>query len=47
LRADKDNTDELIAYLHDRVGRVSQEVMKIALSKYLLKNPRLPSKALY
>lgn len=46
LRADKDNTDELIALLHDRVGRVSQEVMKIALSKYLLKNPPPPLKGL-
>jgi len=42
LRADKDNTDDLIAHLHDRVGRVSQEVMKIALSKYLLKNTPPP-----
>jgi hypothetical protein len=42
LRADKDNTDDLIAYLHDRVGRVSQEVMKIAISKYLLKNTPPP-----
>jgi hypothetical protein len=42
LRADKDNTDQLIAYLHDRVGRVSQEVMKIAISKYLLKNTPPP-----
>lgn len=46
LRADKDNTDELIAYLHDRVGKVSQEVMKIALSKYLLKNTPPPLKGL-
>ena len=42
LRADKDNTDDLIAHLHDRVGRVSQEVMKIAISKYLLKNTPPP-----
>ncbi len=46
LRADKDNTDDLIALLHDRVGRVSQEVMKIAISKYLLKNTPPPLKGL-
>jgi hypothetical protein len=46
LRADKDNTDELIAYLHDRVGRVSQEVMKIAIRKYLLKNTPPPLEGL-
>jgi hypothetical protein len=46
LRADEDNAGVLIAYLHDRVGRVSQEVMKIALSKYLLRNTPPPLKGL-